>query len=189
MQKVIIRCWISSFGKIQLSGSENKSIIWIYKWTRWTTRWQPTQFSWVLDFHWTVPKLTVRVYWRPTPSIWQQFSSNLNPDPKRQSGTVANTTGKYLSCSAPQGIGSESHVIAYWLSSTSHVSRFPATAVSSPLSIVWMNVLRNNWHHYKPWRLIDWPRLLHHRISSTVVCEHSMNPLAMRLAVKSTRGL
>jgi len=51
MQTVIIRCWISGFGKMQLSGSKNKSIIWIYKWTRWTTCWQPAQFRRVVGFH------------------------------------------------------------------------------------------------------------------------------------------
>ena len=41
-------------------------------------------------------------------------------------------TREYLSCSAPQGIGSNSLLIAYWLSS----------ATSSPFSSVWMNVVR-----------------------------------------------
>ena len=97
--------------------------------------------------------------------------------------------GEYPSCSAPQGIDSKSDLITYWLSSTWHVSPIPATAASGPLSIVWMNVVRNDWHLYKPWRLIDWPRLLHDEISSTAVFECSMNARAMRLAVKSTQGM
>ena len=43
------------------------------------------------DAHWTVPELIVRVYWRPGLPIWKQVSSNPYPDPKPQSGTVANT--------------------------------------------------------------------------------------------------
>jgi hypothetical protein len=76
---------------MQLSGSRNKSIIWIYKWTCWTTRGQPGQLKQVVDCHRIVPKLTVWVYWRSGLQIWQWFSSNLDPDPKWQSGTVANT--------------------------------------------------------------------------------------------------
>ena len=83
-------------------------------------------------------------------------------------------TGEYPSCSAPQVIGSESHLITYWLASAWHVSHIAATVASSPLSLVWMNVVRNNWHQYKPWRLIDWPRLLHHPINSTVL--HQQQP-------------
>jgi len=42
--------------------------------------------------HWTVSELTVRVFWQPGPSIWQWLGSDLDPDPKRRSGTVANTS-------------------------------------------------------------------------------------------------
>jgi len=41
MQKVNTGCWINDFDKILLSCSKNKSIIWIYTWTRWTTCWEP----------------------------------------------------------------------------------------------------------------------------------------------------
>ena len=47
MQKVIVGCWKCDFDKILLLYSENNSIIWIYEWTCWTTRWPPTQFRWV----------------------------------------------------------------------------------------------------------------------------------------------
>jgi len=39
MQKVIVGCWKCDFDKIRLLYSKNKSIIWIYTWTRWTTCW------------------------------------------------------------------------------------------------------------------------------------------------------
>jgi len=91
MQKVIIRCGISSFGKIQLSVSKNKSIIWIYRWTLWTNSSQPTQFRRIVDFLPNFPKLTIQVYWRPGLSVSQQFGSDLNSDQKRRSGTITNT--------------------------------------------------------------------------------------------------
>ena len=47
-----------------------------------------------------------------------------------------------------------------------------------------MNVVSNNWH-LQVLITCDWPRSLHHQISSTI-CELLMNPLAMRLAIKST---
>ena len=83
---------------MQLSGSKNKSIIWIYKWTRWTTRWLPAQFKRVVYFHRTVPELTVQVHWPPRQPIWQQFGSDPDPDPKRRSATVANTTPGRVCC-------------------------------------------------------------------------------------------
>jgi len=43
------------------------------------------------DLHGTVPELTVRVYCQPGRPIWQRSSSDPDPDPKGQSGTVANT--------------------------------------------------------------------------------------------------
>jgi len=42
--------------------------------------------------HLTIPKLTVRVDWRPGPPIWRKFGSDPDLDPKWQSGIVANTT-------------------------------------------------------------------------------------------------
>jgi len=44
LQKQIIGCWICDFDKILLSNCNNKSIMWIYRWTRWATRSQPGQF-------------------------------------------------------------------------------------------------------------------------------------------------
>jgi len=38
----IIQC---NYGKILLTNSKTKSLIWIYGWTRWATCWQPAQFS------------------------------------------------------------------------------------------------------------------------------------------------
>jgi len=46
MQHKIIGCWLSHFDIILLLKSNKKSIIWIYRWTRW----QPTQFRWVGRF-------------------------------------------------------------------------------------------------------------------------------------------
>ena len=47
MQTHIIGCWKRDFDKILLTNSKNKSLIWIYGWTRWATRWQLTQFRWI----------------------------------------------------------------------------------------------------------------------------------------------
>jgi hypothetical protein len=43
------------------------------------------------DLHGTVPELTVRICWQPGPPISQWVGCNPDPDPKWQSGTVANT--------------------------------------------------------------------------------------------------
>jgi len=48
MQKVIIGCWKYNFDKIVLWNSKNKTIIWIYTLTRWTTCWQPARFRRVM---------------------------------------------------------------------------------------------------------------------------------------------
>ena len=40
---------------------------------------------------WTIPELTVCVYWRPRVRIWPWFGSNPDQDPKWRSGTVVNT--------------------------------------------------------------------------------------------------
>ena len=47
MQKHILGCWKRDFDKILLTFSNNKSLNWIYGWTRWATGWQPAQFRWV----------------------------------------------------------------------------------------------------------------------------------------------
>ena len=41
--------------------------------------------------HQIIPELTVWVYWQPGLPIWQRLGLDPDPDPKWQSGTVANT--------------------------------------------------------------------------------------------------
>ena len=41
------------------------------------------------DVHRTVPELMVPVHWGPGQPIWKRVGSDLYPDPKRRSGTVA----------------------------------------------------------------------------------------------------
>jgi hypothetical protein len=48
------------------------------------------------DYCWTVPNLTVQVYWHPGPPVLQLFSSDLDPDLKQQSRTMANTMHQFL---------------------------------------------------------------------------------------------
>ena len=43
------------------------------------------------DLHRTVRELTVQVAWQAGPPIWRRSGSDLDPDPKWQSGKVANT--------------------------------------------------------------------------------------------------
>jgi len=50
IQQHIIRCWKRHFNKIQLTNSKMKIPIWIYRWTRWATCWQPAQFGRVRSF-------------------------------------------------------------------------------------------------------------------------------------------
>ena len=51
MHNEIIRCWIHHFDGILLTHCKNKSLIWIYRWTWWATRWRPTRF--VVGRRWT----------------------------------------------------------------------------------------------------------------------------------------
>jgi len=44
MQKHIVGCWKCDFDTILFTYSRSKSLHWIYWWTRWAIRWQPTQF-------------------------------------------------------------------------------------------------------------------------------------------------
>ena len=44
IQQVIAGCLISYFDQILLSYSKSKSILWIYRWGHWMTRWQAAQF-------------------------------------------------------------------------------------------------------------------------------------------------
>jgi len=43
-QKHIVGCSKCDFDKILMTTCKFKSFIWIYRWTRWATRWQPAQF-------------------------------------------------------------------------------------------------------------------------------------------------
>jgi hypothetical protein len=45
---------------------------------------------------WTVPKLTVWVYWQPGLPIWQWCNLDADPHPKWPSGPVANTIHRLL---------------------------------------------------------------------------------------------
>jgi hypothetical protein len=94
IQNVITGCWICDFDKMLLSNSKNKRTIWIYRWTNWTTHWQPAQFRWVGRFPSTVRKFMTLVYWWPEPLDLTEFVSNRDPnlDLMWQSGTVAITT-------------------------------------------------------------------------------------------------
>jgi len=47
--------------------------------------------DWLVVYYWTVPELTVRVYWQAGSPIWQLFCSDPDLDPKWDSGTIANT--------------------------------------------------------------------------------------------------
>jgi len=51
------------------------------------------------------------------------------------------------------GNGLRSHIIAYWLSSAWHVSRYIAVDASCPTQLSSVNVVRNDWHLFKLWRL------------------------------------
>jgi len=46
--------------------------------------------------HWTVPELTVGVYWKPRPPSSPWFGLDPDPDPKWRSGTIANPTQLYI---------------------------------------------------------------------------------------------
>jgi hypothetical protein len=46
------------------------------------------------DYHGTVPEWAVCICWRPRAPIWQQFSLDLNLDPKWRSGTSADSIYK-----------------------------------------------------------------------------------------------
>jgi hypothetical protein len=44
IQNCNIRCWKCNFAMMLLTNSKNKTLIWMYRWTRWATCWQPVQF-------------------------------------------------------------------------------------------------------------------------------------------------
>ena len=46
MQKHNFCRWKCYFVKMLLTNREQKSLIWIYRWNRWATRWQSGQFGW-----------------------------------------------------------------------------------------------------------------------------------------------
>ena len=52
---------------------------------------QPPNSDGLGVYHWTVPEFTVQAHWQPGPPIWQWFRLDPDPDPKWQSGSVANT--------------------------------------------------------------------------------------------------
>jgi len=77
------------------------------------------------DFHRTVPKLMVQVYWKPGLPIWQRFGSDPDPDPKWQSRTVANTS----STTSPRGTSQTDTTCWFVSTPTSDIAGTP-----SPLS-------------------------------------------------------
>jgi len=92
MQKEIIGCRIPNFDNIRLSICKNENIIYIYRWTHWATCWQPIQFRQVrrvLSHHAQIDGSG----WSTTrPPICQWFGSDLDPDPKSRSRSVANSS-------------------------------------------------------------------------------------------------
>jgi len=50
--KHIVGCWKCDLDKILLTHCKFKSRIWIYRWTRWATRWQPAQIRLVGSVPW-----------------------------------------------------------------------------------------------------------------------------------------
>jgi len=93
-QKHIVGCWKRDFDKILLTHCKIKSLIWIYRWTHWATRWQPALFRRVGSFPrnrtWVGSSgvLTTR-----TANLAPvQFGLDPDPDPEWGSGTFANTT-------------------------------------------------------------------------------------------------
>jgi len=90
-QKPIIGCWKRDLDKILSRNCKKKSLIPIYRWTRWATSWQPAQFERVGVYHPNVSKLTFQIDWPSRLPIWQRLGLDLDPDLLWWSGTVANT--------------------------------------------------------------------------------------------------
>jgi len=102
-QKLINGCWKLDFDKILLTHCKYKSLIWIYRWTRCATRWQPTQFREIgslpwnrtrvgssgLLTTWTANLSTVRFGPRPGPEVtvrnrWEHYrGQKSSPDAER----------------------------------------------------------------------------------------------------------
>jgi len=61
IQKCIAGRWIHNFNMRLLTHSTNKSLIWMYGWTRWATCRQPTQF-WLIG---CLPSNSIWVDWSP----------------------------------------------------------------------------------------------------------------------------
>jgi hypothetical protein len=58
----------------------------------------PSNSAWLGDVHRSLPELTISVYWTRGPELWRRYSSDPDHDlePKRHSGTVANTSDTHL---------------------------------------------------------------------------------------------
>jgi len=91
MQNKIIGCRIPNFNNIQLSNCKARTL---YKSTDGPAGQHtdnPPNSDVSGDFQQTMPEMTVQVYWQPGRPIFQPFSSDPDPDPMWQSGTVAHT--------------------------------------------------------------------------------------------------
>jgi len=62
-QKHIVGCWKCNSDKILLTQCKYKSLIWIYRWTRWATGLQPTQFRWVGSLPWNLARVGSSGLW------------------------------------------------------------------------------------------------------------------------------
>jgi hypothetical protein len=83
-QKLINGCWKLHFDKILLTYCKYKSLIWIYRWTRCATRWQPAQFRRVGSLRWNRT-------WVGSSGLLTTQTANL-ATVRFGPGTVANTT-------------------------------------------------------------------------------------------------
>ena len=91
MQQHIIGCWKHDFDKILLTNCKNKSLIWIYRWTLWGSRWQPTRFGhvgWLPSNHTGVESASLL-----TSRAANVLTVQYGPVP----GTIANTSFQTLS--------------------------------------------------------------------------------------------
>ena len=127
-QKHIVGCWKGDSDRILLTHCKYKSIIWIYRWTRWATRLLPARFRWVGSLPWNRTRVgSLDVLTTQTANLATvRFGLDPDPDPKCLSGTVANTThwNKELSWSVEYATDQPGHHQSSY-EQTRHPSRVP----------------------------------------------------------------
>jgi len=90
--KCLVSCWLGDFDKILWSHRNDKSLIWIYSWTRWATSWQLVQFRQVGRWQSNRTRVDGSGLLTTMTADLTRFGLETDLHLKWWSGTIANTT-------------------------------------------------------------------------------------------------